>query len=100
MSFDLNVCLSILYLALAYAAITIVYALIVTDYFMRIWESKQISGVRQVLLVIAHPDDECMFFGPTLVSLAKMPDVRIYVICLSIGNDVTVIIEYLYPVTG
>jgi len=37
-------------------------------------------------LVTAHPDDECMFFGPTLVALAKMKDVQIFVICLSMGN--------------
>ncbi|KAI7872542.1 N-acetylglucosaminylphosphatidylinositol deacetylase [Spinellus fusiger] len=39
----------------------------------------------RVLLVIAHPDDECMFFGPVLsrLSQARVP---VYVLCLSTGN--------------
>ncbi|KAI9018983.1 N-acetylglucosaminyl-phosphatidylinositol de-N-acetylase-like protein [Hyaloraphidium curvatum] len=51
-------------------------------------------GWNRVLLVTAHPDDECMFFGPTLVRLAgraaaesgpgKERTVR--VLCLSTGN--------------
>ncbi|ODN06496.1 N-acetylglucosaminyl-phosphatidylinositol de-N-acetylase [Orchesella cincta] len=86
MSFDLNIFLGIVYLATIYVAITIVYALVVTDFFMRMWKSKQISGMKRFLLVTAHPDDECMFFGPTIVSLAKNPDVRIYVLCLSLGD--------------
>ncbi|XP_063934584.1 N-acetylglucosaminyl-phosphatidylinositol de-N-acetylase-like [Zophobas morio] len=39
-----------------------------------------------VLLIIAHPDDECMFFGPLLLKLLQEPKVNIYVICLSSGN--------------
>ncbi|UJR23931.1 hypothetical protein I4U23_026903 [Adineta vaga] len=35
------------------------------------------------LLVIAHPDDECMFFAPTLLSLQS----NIYILCLSNGNN-------------
>lgn len=44
------------------------------------------------LIVIAHPDDECMFFGPTLMKLAAPPTsddpVRrvVYLLCLSSGN--------------
>ncbi|CAF3497812.1 unnamed protein product [Adineta steineri] len=35
------------------------------------------------LLVIAHPDDECLFFAPTLLSLHS----NTYVLCLSNGNN-------------
>lgn len=84
--FDLNIFLGILYLVLVYVAITAVYAIIVTDYFMKIWESKRISGVHRVLLVTAHPDDECMFFGPAIVALSKTFDTRVYVVCLSPGS--------------
>lgn len=38
-----------------------------------------------VLLVIAHPDDECMFFAPTIRSLVNF-GVRIDILCLSTGN--------------
>mmetsp|Transcript_24699 Transcript_24699/g.53885 ORF Transcript_24699/g.53885 Transcript_24699/m.53885 type:complete len:306 (+) Transcript_24699:111-1028(+) len=40
---------------------------------------------KQVLLVVAHPDDEAMFFAPTLLSLAKL-QVSVHVLCLSTGN--------------
>jgi N-acetylglucosaminylphosphatidylinositol deacetylase len=35
------------------------------------------------LLVIAHPDDECLFFSPILLSLHS----NTYVLCLSNGNN-------------
>lgn len=38
-----------------------------------------------VLLVIAHPDDESMFFGPTLINLKKR-GTNIIILCLSRGN--------------
>ncbi|KAI9004254.1 putative deacetylase LmbE-like domain-containing protein, partial [Gaertneriomyces semiglobifer] len=36
-----------------------------------------------VLLVIAHPDDECMFFAPTILGLKGA---QVSVLCLSNGN--------------
>jgi len=40
---------------------------------------------KRVLLVIAHPDDECMFFGPTIINLAANgSDLR--VLALTNGN--------------
>lgn len=38
---------------------------------------------KHILLVIAHPDDECMFFAPSILSLA--PRNNIQVLCLSHG---------------
>ncbi|KAH9269339.1 hypothetical protein BASA83_008564 [Batrachochytrium salamandrivorans] len=47
--------------------------------------NSPLNGRKQaVLLVIAHPDDECMFFAPTLLALAATTDR--YVLCLSVGN--------------
>lgn len=44
-------------------------------------------AVRRVLLVTAHPDDESMFFGPTLLALARRRRrCQVYVLCLSNGN--------------
>lgn len=37
------------------------------------------------LLVIAHPDDECMFFAPTLLGLQRQ-GVVVHVLCLSKGD--------------
>ncbi|ORZ09219.1 putative deacetylase LmbE-like domain-containing protein [Absidia repens] len=41
----------------------------------------------QLLLLTAHPDDECMFFGPTLTYLQSFSNkTRVHVLCLSTGN--------------
>ncbi|KAJ7540742.1 hypothetical protein O6H91_10G028600 [Diphasiastrum complanatum] len=39
-----------------------------------------------VLLVVAHPDDESMFFGPTLLCLASFGSYNIRVLSISNGN--------------
>jgi len=55
---------------------------------MWIYTSKlyknNLSKECSILLVIAHPDDEAMFFGPTLLSLSKSYNISI--LCLSNGN--------------
>lgn len=38
-----------------------------------------------VLLVTAHPDDECMFFAPTVLAL-QARNVSVHALCLSSGN--------------
>ena len=38
------------------------------------------------MLVTAHPDDECMFFGPTICNLSQDLQTKIYLLCLSSGN--------------
>ncbi|XP_046964291.1 N-acetylglucosaminyl-phosphatidylinositol de-N-acetylase [Vanessa cardui] len=42
-------------------------------------------GAKRVLLVVAHPDDECMFFGPTIFRLCEQ-GAEVYLLCLSNGN--------------
>jgi N-acetylglucosaminylphosphatidylinositol deacetylase len=37
-----------------------------------------------ILLVTAHPDDECMFFGPSIIALSKQNN--IHILCLSTGS--------------
>ncbi|KDR80194.1 hypothetical protein GALMADRAFT_242474 [Galerina marginata CBS 339.88] len=39
-----------------------------------------------ILLVTAHPDDEALFFAPTILALQSMPSVALSVVCLSTGN--------------
>ncbi|GAB0091650.1 N-acetylglucosaminyl-phosphatidylinositol de-N-acetylase [Sergentomyia squamirostris] len=41
---------------------------------------------KRILVVSAHPDDECMFFGPTILSLVRRADCQVYLLCLSIGD--------------
>ncbi|KAF5349661.1 hypothetical protein D9756_008965 [Leucocoprinus leucothites] len=43
------------------------------------------SAQPRILLLTAHPDDECLFFGPTLLSLEKT-DAMIFALSLSTGN--------------
>ncbi|KAI5642601.1 glcNAc-PI de-N-acetylase domain-containing protein [Phthorimaea operculella] len=40
---------------------------------------------KRVLLVVAHPDDECMFFGPTVFRLCEQ-GADVHLLCLSNGN--------------
>ncbi|XP_078502915.1 uncharacterized protein LOC144761390 [Lissotriton helveticus] len=45
------------------------------------------EGPRHVLLLLAHPDDECMFFAPTVISLVKLRYL-VSVLCFSSGMAV------------
>ena len=47
--------------------------------------SLRIDGQGRVLLITAHPDDECMFFAPAIVTLTQA-DVEIFLLCLSEGH--------------
>lgn len=56
------------------------------------WErtkSQEPAGVpghgSRTLLVIAHPDDEAMFFAPTLLGLARLRH-RLSLLCFSAGR--------------
>ncbi|OVA19558.1 N-acetylglucosaminyl phosphatidylinositol deacetylase [Macleaya cordata] len=40
---------------------------------------------RTVLLVVAHPDDESMFFSPTILYLTSAGH-NVHILCLSTGN--------------
>lgn len=46
---------------------------------------NQIHLSHPVVLVIAHPDDEAMFFGPTITSLTVNKR-DVHILCLSTGN--------------
>ncbi|KAJ1718377.1 hypothetical protein LPJ61_006661, partial [Coemansia biformis] len=47
---------------------------------------KRTKQRKHVLFVTAHPDDECMFFSPTLASLARRSDTAISLLCLTKGD--------------
>jgi hypothetical protein len=57
------------------------------------------TTIKRVLLIIAHPDDECMFFGPTLVTLAQNQNYRIFVLCLSKGMWIFLVSNVLWQLT-
>lgn len=39
----------------------------------------------RALIVTAHPDDECMFFAPTIIRLGEL-NATVHLLCLSEGN--------------
>ena len=41
---------------------------------------------QNILLVTAHPDDETMFFAPTILSLTRKTSINLFHLCLSSGN--------------
>jgi N-acetylglucosaminylphosphatidylinositol deacetylase len=41
---------------------------------------------KRILLVTAHPDDEAMFFAPTVLSLSRKTSLSLFHLCLSSGN--------------
>lgn len=48
---------------------------------------KLVSDGVRALLVTAHPDDECMFFAPTILRLLEL-NVSVHLLCLSSGRIV------------
>lgn len=47
----------------------------------------RLAQFRRVLIVTAHPDDECMFFGPTILTLTqRQKPCTVYLLCLSNGS--------------
>ena len=50
---------------------------------------RRLPQASQALLVIAHPDDETMFFTPTLHELG-MQGCSVTVLCLSNGEDASI----------
>ena len=47
---------------------------------------KTAYGERGVLIVTAHPDDECMFFAPTILMLQQLTGADVHLLCLSSGK--------------
>ncbi|KAF3323142.1 N-acetylglucosaminyl-phosphatidylinositol de-N-acetylase-like isoform X2 [Carex littledalei] len=47
--------------------------------------SSSLEKKKNVLLVMAHPDDESMFFSPTIMYLASEGH-QIHLLCISVGN--------------
>ncbi|CDW52858.1 PIG-L domain containing protein [Trichuris trichiura] len=52
---------------------------------MKLTRLVQDFANKTVLLVIAHPDDECMFFAPTLLNLRRI-SCHVIVVCLTSGG--------------
>lgn len=55
-------------------------------------ESRLEFAEKNVLVVTAHPDDECMFFSPAILNLRRCSTINL--LCLSTGKSVN-FISYL-----
>ncbi|CAL1289577.1 unnamed protein product [Larinioides sclopetarius] len=54
-------------------------------FMVKLNRNNFIKAKSKVLIVTAHPDDECMFFAPTILNLLRQ-DCCVYLICLSSGG--------------
>lgn len=81
---------NILLVALVYIVVCLsLYNLVFRQrlsYSSHLCNNVRFPNCRRVLIVTAHPDDEAMFFGPTILSLANRPNCTIYLLCLSNGK--------------
>ncbi|KAK5888038.1 hypothetical protein CesoFtcFv8_016580 [Champsocephalus esox] len=56
------------------------------NHFMNVLTSRDTVGADiRALVVTAHPDDECMFFAPTIIRLVELK-ASVHLLCLSEGN--------------
>lgn len=49
---------------------------------------RETRNSKRVLFITAHPDDECMFFGPTILHYTRKKNCVVYLMCLSTGFSV------------
>ena len=69
-------------------AIAIYFALNLISYAIILLLNKNISKrmfKKRICILIAHPDDECMFFGPIIRQLSKCSN-KFYVLCMTTGD--------------
>ena len=53
---------------------------------MNVSSNSEINGADiRALIVTAHPDDECMFFAPTIIRLVEF-NASVHLLCLSEGT--------------
>lgn len=66
--------------------VVILSSLLIFFYYrqLKLQEDKKYEFDKKTVLVItAHPDDECMFFSPTILNLQQ--SCTVHVLCLSAG---------------
>ena len=56
------------------------------NHVTNVLSSRERDGARiRALIVTAHPDDECMFFAPTIIRLVEL-NASVHLLCLSEGT--------------
>ncbi|KAJ8957998.1 hypothetical protein NQ318_002000 [Aromia moschata] len=64
--------------------ITLYYCIVKWKLFVY---NRDPRNAKRILFIIAHPDDECMFFGPTILNFTKRDNCLVYLMCLSTGRN-------------
>lgn len=68
----------------------VIFVGIVVGYYYKQLKIQQESRLefaeKNVLVVTAHPDDECMFFSPAILNLRRCSTINL--LCLSTGKSV------------
>lgn len=77
----------------AYGIVCLLVYLIITWSWSLRWQRVRFSTFKRVLFVIAHPDDESMFFGPTIRSLTQRKNCQVYLLCLSNGKKFSLVVR-------
>lgn len=78
-------------LVVAYVCLTVALYIFIAIGILRVNGNNSLSTHQKtVLLITAHPDDECMFFGPTLSRLSSSSNSlnRVHLLCLTNGENV------------
>jgi len=87
-------CVQVMYIMYIIDWITIVLTFVfcsslVVYYALRRLTRRRIplkAHTGRVLFVTAHPDDECMFFAPTILFLTRSGQYDVFLLCLSSGD--------------
>jgi len=74
-------------LLLFFLPLTSIWVWVMGHWFMRRRRSTGLlfSPSDRVLLVVAHPDDESMFFAPTILQI-RGSNIPLFILCLSTGT--------------
>ena len=66
--------------------LALLYTLVELQQVNRWTINKYFPSNHNVALIIAHPDDEAIFFSPTILQLKNENRIRLHVICVTNGN--------------
>lgn len=79
-----------LYITIWFVSYLLVCCVVYRKYARRLQtRTRGALGAKRVLIVVAHPDDECMFFGPTIFRLCEQ-GADVHLLCLSNGKRLEV----------
>lgn len=52
---------------------------------------RRLGSTDRILVITAHPDDECMFFGPLIATAVTRWSSKVFILCCSTGSFGTMV---------